>query len=253
MYPFYNIRKYLFTYCNNFNFKNSDFANVTSIDAYNVKISQGYSKRIIVNQTHGVSDMFFKLAHRRIKEKVIPKVFKIGFVGRLLDWKGVDILIKSLSFPFVDNYKLIIYGDGPEKNRLIELCKDHNVSVSFRDFVEYSKMPDVFSKIDILVLPSLTRNKINEKFGRVLIEGMASGCVVVGSADGGITNVLKNAGILFEPGNHEQLRGVLKKLISDNMFFKKIQKICFEDALNNHSYQSIGKQIHTELVKKICR
>ncbi|CAH7119485.1 GDP-mannose-dependent monoacylated alpha-(1-6)-phosphatidylinositol monomannoside mannosyltransferase [Vibrio chagasii] len=253
MYSYFNIRKYLFTLCNRYNFKHSSFANVTSTAAYDTKVAQGYTKPMIVAQTHAVSQEFFDVGNKRIDKNTDTSVKKtIGFVGRLLDWKGIDILIEALASMDSGTYDLVIYGDGEEKENIRNLSKKLNVKIIFKEFVCYEEMPNVFSNIDILVLPSLTRNGINEKFGRVLIEGMAAGCVAVGSADGGIPKVLSSAGVLFKPGDSKNLTQVLESLLFDNSYFRLMQENCYNDTLEKHAYSSIASNLHSEIKELLC-
>jgi glycosyltransferase involved in cell wall biosynthesis len=67
----------------------------------------------------------------------------------------------------------------------------------------------------MLVLPSLSRPNWVEQFGRVLIEAMACGVPVVGSASGEIPWVIGDAGVLFPEGDIEALAQALQELIDD--------------------------------------
>ncbi len=118
-----------------------------------------------------------------------------------------------------------MYGDGEKEVELKELAKLLNVEVTWMPAVSYNNMPEVFLEFDIFVLPSLTRNGINEKFGRVLIEAMATGCAVIGSNDGGIPNVIKNNGLLFNPGDSENLKNCIEKLIETDTLKRYQEKV----------------------------
>ena len=69
--------------------------------------------------------------------------------------------------------------------------------------------------LDILVLPSLTTRTWKEQFGRVLVEGMAAGCVIIGSDSGAIPEVIGDAGIIVPEGNPEALADAIVRVRDD--------------------------------------
>jgi glycosyltransferase involved in cell wall biosynthesis len=81
--------------------------------------------------------------------------------------------------------------------------------------VPSTEAPNYYRRMDVLVLPSLTRPNWVEQFGRVLIEAMACGVAVVGSSSGEIPWVVGDAGVIFPEGDAEALRGVLAGLLAD--------------------------------------
>lgn len=114
-------------------------------------------------------------------EKINPSSIKsdVIFVGRLLHHKNVDILIKSITTVCekVPSVKCIIVGDGPEKEKLIELVQNLNLAKNIKFLGKLEHHGDVISLMKsskVLVLPS-TR----EGFGLVAIEAMACGVPVI--------------------------------------------------------------------------
>jgi glycosyltransferase involved in cell wall biosynthesis len=67
----------------------------------------------------------------------------------------------------------------------------------------------------VLVVPSRTRPNWKEQFGRVLVEAMACGVVVVGSDSGEIPHVVGEAGLIFPEGDVAALRERLVRLSGD--------------------------------------
>jgi glycosyltransferase involved in cell wall biosynthesis len=74
-------------------------------------------------------------------------------------------------------------------------------------------MPEVYRRMDVLVLASRTMPSWKEQFGRVLIEAMASELAVVGSDCGEIPHVIGDAGLVFREGDAEALRAQLQWLL----------------------------------------
>ncbi|HKQ19087.1 MAG TPA: glycosyltransferase, partial [Candidatus Eisenbacteria bacterium] len=118
----------------------------------------------------------------------VPPV--IGYLGRLTEQKGVDTLLRAFAaLPAPEGARpptLAIVGDGPAKPSLVALASSLGLGarVHFLPSVPHGQVPDVLRAMDVLVLPSRTTPQLREQFGRVLIEAMASGCVVIGSSSG---------------------------------------------------------------------
>jgi glycosyltransferase involved in cell wall biosynthesis len=145
--------------------------------------------------------------------------FTILHVGRFERAKGVETLIKSfisLSKKF-NNLKLINVGTprGPSFNKCMDLLKKNNLDqkVIFTGFVDYPDLPEFYAKSDIVVVPS----EIYESFSYTVAQGMACGKPVIASEIGGIpeTTNYGNAGLLFEPGNVDQLTGKIEMLYAN--------------------------------------
>lgn len=101
------------------------------------------------------------------------------FIGRLVPYKGLDVLLRALER--VPDLRLDIVGAGPEANRLKTMARALAVADRVRWFGEYpdEDLPRRMADADFLVLPSVT---IEEMFGLVVLEAMASGRPVVTTA-----------------------------------------------------------------------
>jgi glycosyltransferase involved in cell wall biosynthesis len=143
-------------------------------------------------------------------------------VGRLVDKKGIEYLIKSMIniktiFP---GAKLIIGGTGPEKDNLIKLSNELKLDdrICFVDRIANSELPLYYASSDVFVLPSIeTKSGDTEGLGVVLLEAMASGTPVIGSDIGGITDIIihgKN-GFLTEPKNPKDIADKIINILSN--------------------------------------
>lgn len=140
----------------------------------------------------------------------------ILFAGQLEKVKGVEYLIEAfaeLANDFPD-FKLIIAGDGSELSNLRLQVSNFKLQekVEFKGRLSLRETKDIMKKCRCLVLPSLS-----EGLPRVLLEAMALGKPVVGSAVGGIPELIKDRenGFLFEKGNVDDLAKKLKILLAD--------------------------------------
>ncbi len=131
----------------------------------------------------------------------------IGYAGRLVPEKGVDVLLRACAALPLADWSLWVMGDGPERSRLSALADELNIRsrVRFLGRLPSTAAPDFYRRLDLLVLPSLTRPNWVEQFGRVLVEAMACQVAVIGSDSGEIPQVIGEAGLLFPEGAADAL------------------------------------------------
>jgi hypothetical protein len=89
--------------------------------------------------------------------------------------------------------------------------------IFFRNSVPSRDVPQVLSKIDMLVVPSLTRSNWKEQFGRVIVEAMACEVPVIGSDSGEIPNVIGDAGVIVPEDDPETLALRIWELMEDRV------------------------------------
>ena len=141
----------------------------------------------------------------------------VGFVGRLLPQKGVDLLLRAVALLPSPRPSILILGDGPARGALEGVAADlgFGSSIRFLSGVQHDAVRGFMAAIDVLVLPSRTTPKWKEQFGRVLVEGMAAGCVVVGSSSGAIPEVVGDAGLIFPEDDVEGLAQALRRALGE--------------------------------------
>lgn len=136
----------------------------------------------------------------------------LGFVGRLVDQKGCDVLIRAMPKLLAGHpqLRLRVVGDGPERARLEDLARRLEVerAVEFTGYRPTSAA--LMHEFDAVVVPSRY-----EPFGIVAVEAMASGRPVVASAVGGLGEIVDDGttGILVPPENPDRLAGALIRLL----------------------------------------
>jgi glycosyltransferase involved in cell wall biosynthesis len=142
-----------------------------------------------------------------------PPSPRVGYVGRLLPHKGVDVLLRAAqSLPSV---AIDIYGDGPDRPRLEATARENRVSdrVTFHGFVDHARLPDVYRGLTAVAVPSLPTSRWVEQFCRVAVEAMASGRPVAASDSGALPEVVGPGGILHPPGDARALASSLARMI----------------------------------------
>jgi glycogen synthase len=137
------------------------------------------------------------------------------FVGRLVSEKGLDTLLESLVGLRQRglNLRLTIVGSGPEEKAMRELARklDLENQVTFVGAKAPAQIAEILNQHRILVVPS----RYDEPFGVVALEGIASGCVVVGSRGGGLHEAIGPCGATFPNGDATALADVLTKLLNE--------------------------------------
>lgn len=116
----------------------------------------------------------------------LPEGLKIASVCRLVPWKGIEYGIKALK-GISSAGKYIIFGGGPDKQRLVEITNKEGLSdkVIFFGKIPHEKVQLYLSNCDILLVPS-----VYEPFGISILDGFAAGIPVVGSNAGGIPELI---------------------------------------------------------------
>ncbi len=132
------------------------------------------------------------------------QVTRFVFIGRLVDWKAVDLLLEAFSAVTAkSNVCLEIIGDGDQRQQLEALTAQLGLSqqVTFSGWLSQEECAVKLEKADALVLPSLL-----ECGGAVVLEAMAVGIPAIATKWGGPVDYLDDScGILIEPTSREAL------------------------------------------------
>lgn len=139
----------------------------------------------------------------------------ILFVGRLHPVKNLGFLLKSFSrLEKLAKSVLIILGDGPEKQRLMELACNIGIKnrVRFEGFKPKNVVLEYMKAADVFVLPSLVEGQ-----PRVILEAWACELPVVASKVKGIENLVTNGfdGLLFNLSSEEELVKSISKALEN--------------------------------------
>jgi glycosyltransferase involved in cell wall biosynthesis len=162
-------------------------------------------------------------AHARARLGVRPGDFLIVGVGRLVWVKGFDVLIAALPgvVAEVPSARAILVGEGPERAALDGQAAALGVGDRLRlgGAADAAGLLESLAAADVCVAPSR-----NEGMGRALVEAMALGLPVVGSAVGGIPSVIgpDEAGRLIPPDDPQALTAALVELGRDPILRAKV-------------------------------
>lgn len=197
--------------------KKSKKVTVTSLDyAINSRIAYKYQKKLSETAAPP-KDFQSQSIEKDTNEKII------GFCGRIVQEKGIDILIKAFEIlsEKYENIKLVIGGDytkiagGSIYPQLKDYIKRHSVkNIQFLGMIDENKMEEFYSSLDVFVLPSV--NSL-EAFGIVQIEAMLCGTPVVASDLPGVRTIIQNTkmGEICRCGDERDLAEKIENILEN--------------------------------------
>ncbi len=194
------------------NYRRAAYAIAGNQDAVRVLRGKGYTGPVTVIPQFGVDPDLFAPGPRPEHS-----TFVIGYAGRLVPEKGVDVLLRACKRLHNVAWEVRLLGDGPAREDLAGLAAELGIGerVHFLGRLPSTEMVRFYRALDALVLPSVSRPNWVEQFGRVLIEAMACGVPVVGSDCGEIPHVIGDAGLVFPEGEVAALASTLDALADD--------------------------------------
>jgi len=167
------------------------------------------------------------------------KIFVSG--GRLISLKKFDLLIKV--FKNIKNGKLLIIGSGPEKNNLVKLIQDSNLSekIFTIEKMDRGELLNIFSLMDVFILLS-----IGDAFSFITLEALLSGSKVVLAREGALPEIFgefEHQGVEFVDLNDENY---IVNLLNNLDRVNRIDESGIKTIKNKYNYER-----HLEDVYKI--
>lgn len=149
----------------------------------------------------------------------------ILFIGRLERRKGVKYLLRAYQALAQSNpqVKLVIAGDGPERERLELLAEDLKLpNVNFLGYVSEDRKLELLAEADLLCSPAV----FGESFGIVLLEAMATGTVCLAGNNSGYVDVMQELGAvsIINPTDTEEFARRMGLLLRETALRELWQK-----------------------------
>lgn len=166
------------------------------------------------------------------------------YVGSFRRYKGLPNLMEA--FAQVNekaDVQLVMVGDGPERQRLVYIAEDHNLtdSVQFVGQVNDHALRRAYAHADVFVLPSPT---IRESLGMVAMEAMAMEVPTVVTAGSGIGNVLagEDAAEVVKPDCPDAIADALTDLLDDEAEAKAVSATGRELIESRFAWKSVVEE-----------
>lgn len=180
--------------------------------ASNIAISQAVAQTIPAPSTvvpNAYRDAIF------VARRHAQRSSEFGFVGRLVSDKGADNLLQALAILAQQGMRprCAIIGSGPEETALKAqaLALGIDAQVDFLGPQRDHDLAAAMNDIDCLVVPSIW----NEPFGIVALEGIACGCVVIGSQGGGLKEAIGPCGLTYPNGDVTALAAAMRRVLEE--------------------------------------
>ena len=164
------------------------------------------------------------------------------FVGRIVDEKGVDDLLRATALVRHDcpDLRVLVVGEGQDRPDMEKLAKSLNIAdrVDFTGWVDPSEIDAYFSAADIFVAPS--RRAVDgwvEAQGLTVLEAMMARVPVVATRLGGVTDsvIHEETGLLVDERSPQQLADAICRLIADPRLAKSMVEHAYARTFDNFS------------------
>lgn len=166
--------------------------------------------------------------------KKMKKENLVAYVGRLSEEKGIKLLSKA--WQEID-YQLKIYGDGPLSNEIKNEGR-HN----------HNECMELIAKSKFVIVPSICY----ECFPRTIVEAFSVGTPVLASNLGNMKHIIKNneTGLLFNPGNPEDLKNKAQYLIDNPKECERLGKNAYREYKTKYTPEKNYERL-MEIYEKI--
>lgn len=151
------------------------------------------------------------------------KDFRLLFVGRLVEYKGVKTLMEAMKIlknSVGGDIFLDIVGEGEEEGNLRKSAEEFGDRVIFHGFKKREELNEFYEKATVLVHPTLDP----EPFGMTIVEAMNFGLPSITSEGSGSRWIADESGIGFGPGNAKALSEKILMLYNEPEELEKLRR-----------------------------
>lgn len=171
----------------------------------------------------GLDEQIFKrdlVVRQRLRSQLNLEGVVFAYIGRVMEGKGVHILLDALSGMLEYNWKILI--DSFERpaatdyeRKILKMLQSTRLKERVLFFeADHIEVASYMNAADVVIVPSITTKNFKEQYGRVGPEAMACGCLVIASDCGTLPELVRPMGWVFEEGNVPMLRELLLKALN---------------------------------------
>lgn len=165
-------------------------------------------------------------------EKDEPEYIKILFVGRLVYYKGLELIMEIIKRKIWPNVEYVFVGDGPYREKLLDL-KNKGFNVVYKGYVSNEiEKAKIYAEADLLILPSIKVKNWEELFGIVIIEAMSAGLPVIATDCVGPKEIITNGvdGFIIRQNDIDELIEKINLLVNDKNLRLKMSNAAKEKS-----------------------
>lgn len=176
-------------------------------------------------------------------------VLRLGLVGRMVPEKGVLDAVRLLDAVHQRRpARLSLVGEGPELVAARHLAAELGVSerLDVDPWADAKSIAALYRTLHLVLVPSSATSRWVEQFGRVIVEGQASGAVVAGYHSGTIPEVSAGAAVLAAEGDITGLRNAVLRLLDSREQYDDLRRRGF-DLCRDRTWTRVG-ECHADLI-----
>lgn len=187
------------------------------------------SKGKVVSITHG------GIEDHRIRKVYGHDVLHMGFVGNSTPYKGLPLLISVLQdIGMIESWDLSVWGGG--------VGTHPSLPVYYKGKFDSSTIADVYSSMDVLIVPSIWK----ETFSLVTLEALSYGVPVIVSDNVGAQDIVKLYNPKFVYHSEDELKSLICEILSDKNLLAE-----FNDKLLSSKWKYSMKEHAKEIICQI--
>jgi glycosyltransferase involved in cell wall biosynthesis len=195
---------------------------------------------------HGSFNYISKPHPRKLKKCTDEKIYKILFFGRILKYKGLDLLLRSglilAKRGWRNKISISIVGSGDinEYKVLIDLCQQNGVCVEIHnEWIAEESIPKIFISHDLLITPYVEASQSG-----VISIALATGLPVISTPVGGLVDQLKNGGgFISEAISDEKISDLIEKVLSSPMLYEEASQAGIKYSTEVLSWDRISHDV----------
>lgn len=172
----------------------------------------------------------------------------VGYLGRLVPEKGVELLMRALDAASGE-WRALFVGGGALREAVDRWAARHGDRVRVVSGVRHGEVPAYLNAMDLLAAPSQTTPSWREQQGRMLIEAFAAGVPVVASDSGEIPFVVADAGRVVAERDEAAWAAALGALAADARQRAELAGRGLERAHATYAWPVIARQ-HLEFFEQ---
>ena len=235
-FPFRHFRKYTM--------RNAQYAVARQKEGIEVLRARGYCGPVEVVGNAVDEEIFCPMDREACKQSLGLKGFVAGYVGRMIEEKGLmDIVEAAAACP--QDISFLFVGSGPFQDSLERRIAELGLTerVRFIPPCGMKDLPKVMNAMDVLLLVSKTTATWKEQFGRVIIEAQACGTPVIGSDSGAIPEVVDKGGLIVPEGNPPMIAEAIKRLSDNSEMGHKLGNLGWQQVKEKYTWKRVAEQM----------
>jgi len=243
-FPFTQFRSYVL--------KNTDFAVARQREGIGVLRAKGYQGPAEVIGNAVDDDLFCPMDREACKRSVGLSGFVVGYVGRLIEAKGLMDIVEAMGILGRDSgVTLAFVGSGDFRAALESRVAALGLGnlVRFLPPRKMEQLPEVMNALDALLLVSRTTATWKEQFGRVIIEAHACGTPVIGSDSGAIPEVIDQGGLTVREGSATEIANAIRTLRNDPALRRRMGLAGRTQVKDRYTWKRVSERMRNIYVK----